>query len=127
MGSIFSIIERQEISLRINIYLFISRILSIFIGAMFGDIVIALSIFSFTGMLIYAYMIFIIFKYTKNPLTKYIDTLFKVLIVSLPFSVVILCFQLYNYPVYIILTLIIIFYLFYLKYFWKLLRNNIND
>ncbi|MBN2569759.1 MAG: oligosaccharide flippase family protein [Deltaproteobacteria bacterium] len=53
MSTLFSIYEKQEWSLYLNMVIFMTRLLSLFIGGILGNVYLALGLFSITGVIVY--------------------------------------------------------------------------
>jgi lipopolysaccharide exporter len=56
MGQLFRVLEKQELHLRINILIFVTRLVSLMIGGYLGNPRLALILFSASGVLVYGYM-----------------------------------------------------------------------
>lgn len=64
MSQLFVVLEKQEQSLRIHIAIFVTRLLSLMIGGYFHSPILAIALFSITGVLTYGYLSLIIIAAT---------------------------------------------------------------
>ena len=62
MSTLFSVLERQEWSFRLNAAILISRFLSLGLGGYLGNARLMLALFAFSGILLYGYLSFMIMK-----------------------------------------------------------------
>jgi O-antigen/teichoic acid export membrane protein len=62
LSSLFSVLENQEFSLKLNVVIFASRFLSLAAGGILRDARLALILFSATGVLVYAYYTFAVLR-----------------------------------------------------------------
>ncbi|MBK1988485.1 oligosaccharide flippase family protein [Sphaerospermopsis aphanizomenoides BCCUSP55] len=115
--TLIEVLERQEIELFFNIFLLISRWLSLFIGGLFGNARFTLILFSMTGVI--AWLWIIIWLISNAGLSRKRITIFliKKLVFCLPFLIIIsLAKWVFELSPFVIVALyigsIIIYYLF---------------
>jgi O-antigen/teichoic acid export membrane protein len=56
LSTLFSVLERQDLSLRINIAIFVSRLLALGVGGYLGNARVAVFLFGISGILVYGYL-----------------------------------------------------------------------
>ncbi len=56
LSALTGVLEKQEFSLFINILIFLTRLVSIVVGGVLGNVRLALVLFSFSGILVYGYL-----------------------------------------------------------------------
>lgn len=75
MSTIFSVLEQQGSGLKINVILFISRLVALLIGGMFTTARITLALYAVSGILAYGYLILLVMKLSGASITKATKTL----------------------------------------------------
>ena len=85
LGTLFSVLEKQEWSIRINIVVFVSRLLALIIGGYSGNARLTLLLFSVSGVLVYGYLSFVVMTEAQVPSARIISHLHAYGILSLPF------------------------------------------
>jgi len=56
LSTLFSVLEKQELGLRINMVLFFLRLVSLLVGGWIGDARLTISLLALTGILVYGYL-----------------------------------------------------------------------
>jgi len=120
ISSLNSIIERQEISLILNILFIVTRFISIVVGGLMKNIYVALILFSFSGVLVWIVVILWYFfltgasiKKTSVDIARNILPAFALLMIIL--SIKILYSQKIAVPVFAGIILTPVYYMFLLK------------
>ncbi len=83
LSTLFSVLERQEMGLRVNMLLIITRFLALGIGGLLGNARLALALYSASGILGYGWMCIWILKASKVSRAQILQVLFKYLGVSM--------------------------------------------
>ena len=84
LSTLFSVLERQDIELYINIAIIISRLLSLVVGGYLGNARVALMLYSGTGILVYGFLSYIILKMSGVSWKSITKILIAKMVVSLP-------------------------------------------
>jgi O-antigen/teichoic acid export membrane protein len=83
VSTLFSILEKQGSSLIFNLILFPIRVCALALGGFLGDARIAIALFSFTGVMVYIFLLLWIMAKADVPLGKPIKRSIKYLVYSL--------------------------------------------
>ncbi|OQY43178.1 MAG: translocase [Anaerolineaceae bacterium 4572_78] len=117
LSTLFSVLERQDISLYINIAIFLSRLLALGIGGYFGNARLALILFGGSGILVYGYLSVLIVNLSGVSWKAIVQILFSNLIFFLPSGGIIIILIMFYLPAWLIvvatgiLTTIYFFYI----------------
>lgn len=98
MGQLFRLLEKQEFSLRINIYIFVTRFLSLLVGGLLKDARLALFLFAISGVLTYGYLSISILVLSKVSGRKILAILMKNFLVFMPAGAILLAMVLLHVP-----------------------------
>jgi lipopolysaccharide exporter len=102
LSTIFAVLERQTVDLTFNILILVSRVVVLVIGGVFGDPLLALILYSITGVIFWGWMNLYIVKISGIPyrtgLFDYIRFFFIALVVVIP----LLAVKLISMPIYIL-------------------------
>jgi len=102
LSTIFNVLEKQTVDLIFNLLILVSRIVVLVIGGIYGNPVVALILFSITGVIFWGYMNLYLFKISGIPywigLKDYIRFFCLGFVVAIPLFVV----KLLGLPVYIL-------------------------
>ena len=80
LSTLFGVLEKQAQGLRMQVTIFVSRLCSIAIGAYYGDVILALTLLSASGILVYGTLIAKIMRLSGVSLSSILDaSLFKAL------------------------------------------------
>jgi len=90
ISTLFSVLEKQAFGLKLNTFIFLSRLASLLIGGYIGNARLALSLFSVTGILVYGYLSFAIMAETGIHLSKILSILGQALAYFFPFGALVL-------------------------------------
>ena len=122
LGQLFSVLERQEVTLLVNILLFLFRFGALWFGGQTGDIIFTLCLFSLSGVLIYGGYSMWILHVAGLPLYNWWSSLFRSTFISGTFIGLgwLVCFSLglNSYS-----TLVVYFLCAILYYIW-IVRND---
>jgi O-antigen/teichoic acid export membrane protein len=88
MSNLFMILEKQEFHLKINILLFITRLVSLGLGGYLGSPRLALVFFAITGILVYGYLSASILVYSGTSWHRIWSILVQALSYFIPFGIV---------------------------------------
>ncbi len=83
LSVIYLALERQEEEIKVQTTIFIARCLSLLLGGYIGDPVVAVMLFSISGILAYAYLLFVICKCAKVHFLQIILSLARETIIAL--------------------------------------------
>jgi lipopolysaccharide exporter len=89
-STLFAVMEKQEIQFNWNILTLIIRFLSLGIGGILHDAHLAIFLFSFTGVFVYGYKVYINFMLSGVSIQKSFSVLAKVFLKYLPVTCVVL-------------------------------------
>lgn len=115
LSTLFSLLERQELDLKFNTVIFISRFASLAVGGYLADPRLAVFLFSVTGIGAYGYLNLAIMRYSGVDLGVALKSLGKGFLVYLPFGVSVLFFHVMKID--IVLLIIIIAFMSAVYYF----------
>jgi O-antigen/teichoic acid export membrane protein len=88
LSTLFSVLERQEFGLKLNLVIFGSRFLSLWAGGRLGDARLALVLFAVSGVFLYGYMSLAIMAAAGVPWSRMAQILFDNFALFLPAGVV---------------------------------------
>ncbi|MDM8527699.1 oligosaccharide flippase family protein [Anaerolineales bacterium HSG24] len=104
MGTLFSVLERQEFSLYINIALFTSRLFVLALGGYLGNARFMLVLFGISGVLVYGSLNLIIITMVGIPLRKILYSLLFNFTLCIPAGIILMGLHLWNAHVWIVLS-----------------------
>jgi len=90
LGMIFDVLEKQALDLKLNIILLITRIASLVIGSLYGGPILALILFSFSGVLAYGTILAIIFKVSSVNLIMIGKSIWANFLLFVPIAVILI-------------------------------------
>jgi O-antigen/teichoic acid export membrane protein len=90
LSIIFRVIEKQEFSLVINLFILITRFLSLYIGGLSGSVYIALGLFAISGILLYGFLSFAVVVSAGVKIQFIIQTLLRKIFLFIPFGLVVI-------------------------------------
>ncbi len=105
LSSIFRVLEKQEISLRINIAIFLTRLISLWVGGVFESARLAIFLFAGTGLILYSYLGASILKIAEVPLKRGIKIIFTNFTHSIPTGLVLFSLKLLSIPNWLLLVI----------------------
>ncbi len=120
LSTLFSIFERQGSALIIQISIFITRVGSLYIGSVLGNVYIALLLFSLSGVIIYGIFCIWNMMLAHVPLSVVFGILIKYFIYFLPAGVIVTIFQVIESSSIIIsVSSVILVSLYFLAIFYQ--------
>jgi O-antigen/teichoic acid export membrane protein len=108
LSSLFSLHEKQNIGLFFNIILLISRFISLYIGGRLGDPILALILFSITGVVFWGWMNMYLLKISEIKYSEGIHMLIKYLLIGLFISIPLFLVKIFSLSIYIILFITVV-------------------
>lgn len=130
LSTIVAVLEKQSWGLSLNIVIFLTRVISLVIGGILGNVLVALLLFSISGFIIYGYLCIKTMEYSKIPMRNGFKVIFSNLLQIIPGGVILLLLVLLNINSVIIILIAFIFGLVYYAYQIKtepLLYNIFKD
>jgi lipopolysaccharide exporter len=88
MAVLFSVLEKQEFGLFINILLLVTRFAALMIGGVLGDPKLALALFAASGVMVYGYQIISIMRCAEVKAHRFYYPLVRCAIVASPFLLI---------------------------------------
>lgn len=95
LSTLFSVFERQGSALIVHSAIFLTRLVSLYIGGVLGNVYIALGLFSVTGVFVYGGLSAWNLKIAKVPINIFFITLFRYFLYFLPVGVSLLMLKLW--------------------------------
>jgi O-antigen/teichoic acid export membrane protein len=95
MGTLFSVLEKQELGFYFNLALTISRIITLVIGGLLNNVYLALILFSITGSIFYLYLLLRLCSLSGLEIKKVLKKFFAATSISMPFLVIVLIVKLF--------------------------------
>jgi O-antigen/teichoic acid export membrane protein len=118
LSVLFRVLEKQGFLLIMNIVIFLTRLLSLIIGGWFGNVYLALVLFSVSGIVVYGYLCFAITSISGVSKSRITQILFKNLVLFIPCGLLVLLIKKYlPSPVLIVILAIGILGLYFLYFF----------
>ena len=122
-STLFAVLERQELQLKWNILTFTTRFVSLVIGGLMQDARLAIILFSFTGVLIYGYKVYINLFLSKVSFQETGSILLKPLLKFLPVGLILIIGYLVNLNIYIILGIALVAVIWHTLLSIKIIKN----
>ena len=119
LSGVFGVLEKQAFGLKQNIAIIITRFGSLVIGGLLGDPILALMLFSGTGILVYGYMNWNIMRFAGSSLQFVKKTLINNFILFIPAGTLILFIKFMTANNYIITFASLLILLSYYAYLLK--------
>ena len=119
LSTIVSVLEKQSWGLYLNILIFSTRVISLVIGGIIGNVLIALGLFSISGFIVYGYLCIKTMEYAKIPIKYSFKVISSNLIKIIPAGVVLLLLELFSVNSFIIVFFAFAFGLIYYVYLIK--------
>lgn len=88
LARLFFVLEKHELSLALNVSIFLTRLVSLLIGGYFESIYLALSLFAATGFLLYGVQIIFVFRSVGIPVIRIWKYVLRNLVYFSPLGVV---------------------------------------
>lgn len=103
LSNIFRLLEQQEFSLKINVLIFATRFLSLWIGGILSSPRIAISLFALTGTIMYGYLGVAIFNLADVPIRKGVRILYENILTFIPVGLVLITLKTLSAPDWILI------------------------
>jgi len=103
LSTIFDVLEKQHVELIFNLLILLSRIAVLFVGGIYGNPVIALVLYSITGIVFWGGLNFYILKISGVPYRTGLEDFFKSFLTALVISVPLIIAKYLSVPVYLLL------------------------
>jgi lipopolysaccharide exporter len=104
LSTIFSVLERQTVDLSFNLLILLSRFAVLYVGGVYGSPVVALILFSLTGVIFWGWMNLYILKISGVPYRAGLEDFLKFFLVALAAAVPLIIVKYLSLPLYILLT-----------------------
>jgi len=129
LGSLFAVYERQGTDLFVNSIIFITRVISLYIGGIYQNIYLALGLFSVTGIAVYGIMALFNIRFSKANTRKILLNLLKYILHSLPICVLLVAIKyLFEFnPIVILLfasTILILYYFIFRNKLYSIIKTR---
>jgi O-antigen/teichoic acid export membrane protein len=120
LSTLFATLEKQELSLNLNLLILVTRFLSLFVGGLYHDPRLAIILFSASGVVTYGLMSFAILYYSAVPRSQITEILSHRLLEFLPAALVFTALLLLRANPWITTGVaLLINGLYYLYYIWR--------
>jgi len=103
LSTIFSVLERQTVDLTFNLLILLSRIVVLYVGGIYGDPVVALVLFSLTGVIFWGWMNLYILKISGVAFKSGLEDFLKFFLIALAVAVPLIIVKYLSLPLYILL------------------------
>ena len=103
LSTIFSVLERQTIGLAFNLMVLFSRIAVLYVGGIYGDPVVALILFSITGVIFWGWMNLYVLKISGVAFKSGLEDFLKFFLVALAVAIPLIIVKYLSLPLYILL------------------------
>lgn len=90
LSNIFRLLERQEFSLKINILIFITRLLVLITGGLLSSPRLTIGLFAFSGLILYGYLGWAIFNLAEVPIARGVKILASRFTYFIPLGIILL-------------------------------------
>lgn len=115
LSNIYGVLDKQSKGLVINFNIFSTRIISILIGAYYNNVILALVLFSISGVFVYGYLIYDILRLSGvKTLNLANNNIIKLGILTIILLFVITLLKLYISSLYIVVTSLLLIILYFL-------------
>lgn len=104
LASLFKVLEKQDEMLKLNIIIFVSRLIVLFGCSLTGNIILTLNIFSLSGILVYGYMSMIVMKYSGVSWSKQLSILAKNTLIFSPACALLLIIKMVFHNSFLLLS-----------------------
>jgi len=103
LSTIFSVLERQTVGLAFNLMVLFSRIAVLYVGGIYGDPVVALILFSITGVIFWGWMNLYVLKISGVAFKSGLEDFLKFFLVALAVAIPLIIVKYLSLPLYILL------------------------
>lgn len=123
LSTLFSVLEKQEFDLRINVLLIVTRFISLIIGGAIGNPHIALLLFASSGILVYGYQVFAVMRNCGVPRSQVIRVYLSRFLSCLPYGAVVVAIYLLGLNVWVKMFIVV---LLFGVYVWRLVTYEMH-
>jgi lipopolysaccharide exporter len=131
LSTVFSVIEKQEYLLKFNAINFVTRFVSLWVGGVFQQPIVAIFLFSSTGVLVYGYLTMSALRHAGVSLRKATRILGSYLILFVPVAGILAYFAVINVGIELRLSTAGVLFVCYLLFivqtefaFWSMLTKK---
>ena len=103
LSTIFSVLEKQTIGLAFNLMVLFSRIAVLYVGGIYGDPVVALILFSITGVIFWGWMNLYILKISGVAFKSGLEDFLRFFLIALAVAIPLIIVKYLSLPLYILL------------------------
>ncbi len=103
LSTIFSVLERQTVDLTFNLLILFSRIVVLYIGGVYGSPVVALVLFSLTGVVFWGWMNLYVLKVSGVAYRTGLEDFLRFLLIALVVAIPLIIVKYLSLPLYILL------------------------
>ncbi|MCJ7443899.1 MAG: oligosaccharide flippase family protein [Methanotrichaceae archaeon] len=130
LSTVYIVLERQEIGLRVSIANFVTRFIALLVGGLMGDPLVAITLFAIAGLSVYSYMLLILTHHAGVSNHKLMTILFSNFKLFIPAGLIVVILKVFAInPIAIVVVsgiLTLGYFLFFVKndpYASKLLED----
>jgi len=123
LSYLFTVYERQGLSFSVHLMIFVTRVVSLYIGGIYHNIYLALGLFSVTGIIVYGFMAILNIRLARANGRRILFTFFKHSLYALP---VLLCLFLIKYILHFSTIIILSTTVTMVILYFFLCRNKIH-
>lgn len=120
---IFSVLEKQELQLKWNVFNFISRLFAVLLGGVFKNHILAIWLLSIFGVLIYGYKVYLILDLMHLDIMKELKFMVKHFLLFVPVGCIILVVSYVNFSIWLPLIVAFVFLVIHLLnislHYWR--------
>ena len=113
LSTIFSVLERQTIGLAFNLMALSSRIAVLYVGGIYGDPVVALILFSITGVIFWGWMNLYVLKISGVAFKSGLEDFLRFFLIALAVAIPLIIAKYLLLPLYILLIVAVIVTIIY--------------
>lgn len=119
LSTIVAVLEKQSWGLLLNIEIFSTRLISLIIGGLLGNVFIALLLFSISGFIVYGYLCLKTFEFSNVSKNFIVQTITPILIITIPAGIFLFLLEVLKINSLIIVFFSIVFAVIYYIYLFK--------
>jgi O-antigen/teichoic acid export membrane protein len=113
LSTIFSVLEKQTIGLAFNLMVLFSRIAVLYVGGIYGDPVVALILFSITGVIFWGWMNLYVLKISGVAFKSGLEDFLRFFLIALAVAIPLIIAKYLLLPLYILLIVAVIVTIIY--------------
>ena len=103
LSTIFSVLEKQTVGLAFNLMVLFSRVVVLYVGGVYGNPIVALVLFSITGVFFWGWMNLYILKISGVPYKTGLEDFLRIFMVALAVAIPLIIVKYLLLPLYILL------------------------